>query len=80
MPMSLADPFSRNRRGPGQSREEREDWSYGDGFVEGWKLIAGERAAIPKTPAAPLALTGIALYKTGLLDGIEAAKKRKGIA
>jgi hypothetical protein len=79
MSMSLADPFSRNQSSPGQNREKREDWSYGDGFVEGWKLIAGERAAIPKTPAAPPAPTGLALYKTGLLHGIEAAKKRKGI-
>jgi hypothetical protein len=79
MSMSLADPSSRNQGGSGQNRERRDDWSYGDGFVEGWKLIAGERAAIPKTPVAPLALSGIALYKTGLLHGIEAAKKRKGI-
>jgi hypothetical protein len=79
MPMSLADPFSGNRRSPVQSPEQREDWSYGDGFAEGWKLIAGARAAIPKTPAALLGLTGIALYKKGLSDGIEAAKKRKGI-
>jgi hypothetical protein len=79
MSMSLADPFFRSQCSPGKNREEREDWSYGDGFVEGWKLIAGERAAIPNTPAEPLALTGIALYRAGLLDGIEAAKKRKGI-
>jgi hypothetical protein len=78
MSMSLADP-SRNQGSPWQNREKREDWSYGDGFIEGWKLIAGERAAIPKTPPAPPALTGLALYKTGLLHGIEAAKKRKGI-
>jgi hypothetical protein len=79
MSTSVAGPFSRNQGSPGQIREKREDWSYGDGFVEGWKLIAGERAAIPKTPSAPPALTGLALYKTGLLHGIEAAKKRKGI-
>ena len=79
MSMSFADPLSRNRSSAGQNREKREDWSYGDGFVEGWKLIAGERAAIPETPAAPPALTGLALYKTGLLHGIAAAKKRKGI-
>jgi hypothetical protein len=78
MSMSLAGP-SRNLSNPGQNRERREDWSYGDGFVEGWKLIAGERAAIPETPAVPPALSGIALYKTGLSHGIEAAKKRKGI-
>jgi hypothetical protein len=79
MSMSLADPLSLNQRSPGQNQEEREIWSYEDGFVEGWKLIAGERAAIPKTPDAPFSLTGLALYKTGLLHGIEAAKKRKGI-
>ena len=79
MSMSLADPFSRNQPSSGQNRETREEWSYGDGFIDGWKLIAGERAAIPKTPAAPATLTGLALYKTGLLHGIEAAKKRKGI-
>ena len=79
MSMRLANPFSRNQGRPGQNRERREDWSYEDGFVEGWKLIAGDRAAIPKTPAAPSALTGLALYKTGLLNGVEAAKRRKGI-
>ena len=79
MSMSPGYPISRNQRCQGKHREEREDWSYGDGFVEGWKLIAGERAAIPEAPGAPLALAGIALYKTGLLHGIEAAKKRKGI-
>ena len=79
MSISLADPLSRNHGSAGQNREKREDWSYGDGFVEGWKLIAGERAAIPETPDAPSALTGIALYRMGLLHGIEAAKKRKGI-
>ena len=79
MSMRLADPFSRNQVSPEQNRERREDWSYGEGFVDGWKLIAGERAAIPKMPSAPSALTGLALYKTGLLHGIEAAKKRKGI-
>ena len=79
MSMRLANPFSRNKDSLGQNRERREDWSYGDGFVEGWKLIAGERAAIPKTPAEPSALTGLALYKSGLLHGVEAAKKRKGI-
>ena len=78
MSMSLAGP-SWNQSSPGQTRERREDWSYSDGFVEGWKLIAGERAAIPETPAMPSALIGIASYKTGLLHGIEAAKKRKGI-
>jgi hypothetical protein len=79
MSIRLANSFSRNQGSSGQNREKREDWSYGDGFVEGWKLIAGARAAIPKMPAAPHALTGFALYKTGLLHGIEAAKKRKGI-
>ena len=79
MLIRLANSFSRNQGSPEQHRERREDWSYEDGFVEGWKLIAGERAAIPKTPAAPSALTGFALYRTGLMHGIEAAKTRKGI-
>ena len=77
MSMPLADDFSAN---PGLCRIAREDWSYQDGFVAGWKLISGERAALPEMPAKPDALGGQALYRAGLLHGIEAAKKRKGIA
>jgi hypothetical protein len=75
MSMPLADDFLVN---PGLCRMAR--WSYQDGFVDGWKLISGERAALPETPAKPDALGGQASYRTGLLHGIEAAKKRKGIA
>ena len=76
MSMPLGDEFLDNR---GLYRMGRDDWSYQDGFVEGWKLISGERAAVPETPAKPDALAGPALYRAGLLHGIEAAKKRKGI-
>ena len=79
MSMPLADDFSVSHGNPEPYREAREDWSYRDGFIAGWKLISGERAAVPETPAKPAGLTGFALYRAGLLHGIEAAKKRKGM-
>jgi hypothetical protein len=50
-----------------------------DGFVEGWKLIAGNRASVPAIPAATITPTSKNLYEAGLLHGMEAARKRKGI-
>jgi hypothetical protein len=52
---------------------------FKDGFLDGWKLIAGTRAAIPALPPQPIIAAGKTPYETGVWLGMEAAKRRKGI-
>jgi hypothetical protein len=49
------------------------------GFVDGWKLIAGARAAVPAIPPQSVIAPGKNPYEIGVWLGMEAAKRRKGI-
>jgi hypothetical protein len=53
--------------------------TFEDGFIDGWKLIVGSRAAAPAIPPQPTTASSKTPYEIGLGLGMEAAKKRKGI-
>jgi hypothetical protein len=54
--------------------------TFENGFIEGWKLIAGARAAAPAITPQPITGTcNKSPYEIGMRLGMEAAKKRKGI-
>jgi hypothetical protein len=52
--------------------------TFKDGFIEGYKTIMGNNAAIPAIPATPAIPAGKTPYQVGLLRGMEAGNKRKG--
>ncbi|WP_162627538.1 hypothetical protein [Erythrobacter sp. KY5] len=47
--------------------------SFEDGFVEGYKAIAGDMVMVPMAPMAPLTPLGQTDFRMGLLAGIRAA-------
>jgi hypothetical protein len=53
--------------------------TFEEGFVDGWKLIAGARAAVPAIPPQPVIAADKTSYEIGVWLGMEAAKRRKGI-
>ena len=52
---------------------------FRNGFIEAWKTVMGNKAATPEIPAAPAIPAGQSAYQMGILRGLEAGKKRKGI-
>jgi hypothetical protein len=52
--------------------------TFRDGFIEGFKTVAENNAAIPAIPAQPSTPAGKTAYQVGPLEGMEVAQKRKG--
>jgi hypothetical protein len=52
--------------------------TFEDGFREGWKLISGAQAVVPAIPS-PVTAPDKTPFQMGVLLGMEAAKRRKGI-
>ena len=53
--------------------------TFEEGFLDGWKLIAGAHAAAPAIPPQPIIADDKTPYEIGVRLGMEAAKRRKGI-
>ena len=50
--------------------------TFAQGFIEGWHSIVGPRFVFPEIPSPSIHGSG-SEYMSGLLQGIEAAKKAK---
>lgn len=53
-----------------------ENKSFRDGYIEGWKSIMGNGAAIPAIPAHSIP-AGKTPFQAGIAKGVEAAMKWK---
>lgn len=56
----------------------KDDRTFKEGFLEGYKSVMGNNAAIPAIPAEPATPAGKTRYQVGLLKGMELGQKRKG--
>lgn len=56
-----------------------DDEDYREGFVQGFRAVAGSAAALPAVPARPATKAGKTRFQMGIRKGIERGCARKGI-
>jgi hypothetical protein len=56
-----------------------DDSDYREGFIQGFRAVAGGSAALPATPARPATKAGMTPFQMGIRKGIKKGCERRGV-
>jgi hypothetical protein len=56
-----------------------DDNDYREGFIQGFRAVAGSSASLPSLPSRPSTKSGMTPFQMGIRKGIKKGCERKGV-